>query len=215
MKQISQEETSFLFEWVKNWFPTEAKPKIAILLLNKQEWRQLYENTQWITHEEFSKRIKETLEEVRKDPSQSKLVEEFEEIYNLPKDAQKELMNRFHPHSFVKDAGKIDYWMNEVSGECFPTNEIKSFAYAMRIEVDDFYKPYLNFDFIIIISAFFNEEQKKVASTEKKRRLMIHNFIFHELIHVVESCNNINIFKTNNVEENDKITLPLALKYFQ
>ena len=43
MRQLNSDETDFLFEWVKNWYPTNKKPKIVICLLNEQEWKDFYE----------------------------------------------------------------------------------------------------------------------------------------------------------------------------
>lgn len=208
MKQISEEETDFLFEWVKNWYPTPKKPKVVILLLNEREWRRLYENTRRIRKQEFDKRMDIF---VREKPELKQLVERLE---HLTEEQRRELMAKAFPHGIVEGTDKIDYWMNEVSGECFSINDVKGFAEISQIGIDDFFAPYLDNDFVIIISDFLNREQKRMLQTKEKRKLFLYNNIFHELIHVVEACNQELIFKTNDVSENNKNTGNITRRYF-
>jgi len=210
MKQINQEETNFLFEWVRNWYPTQAKPKIAILLLDRDEWKNLYLQTPKMTPEEAKKRLAEA--EAKLSEEQQELCKEVEKL----SDKQKEqLVRMLMPHTFVREAGEFDYWMNEVSGECFAMEETKQFAEIFKQDIPALFKPYVNHDFVIIISNFFNKKQVKILKTQKQRDMFIHMSIFHELIHVIEHCNGTQIFKSDNRHEVDKIVHPITRTYFE
>jgi hypothetical protein len=83
-----------------------------------------------------------------------------------------------------------------------------------------FFKPFLTYDFVIIISNFFNEEQKRIleifgANREYMKNLLLHSTIFHELIHVVEACTGKIIFTVEDNEECNKITMPIAERYLK
>lgn len=209
MKQLSNEEVNFLFDWVKNWFPTSATPKIAILLLNKKEWRRLYEELPSISSEKLKQRVYKELEKYPKEIRQL-----FDKIEQLPKNQKSQLLKIISPH-FSEKAQNINYWMKEIFGECFKIEELKYMAELVEQQIPRFFKPFMSYDFVIIISAFFNKEQRKIVKSKRDRQILIHATIFHELIHVIEKCNNTKIFKTDDIRESMKITFHLARKYFE
>jgi len=210
MKQINQAETDFLFEWVKNWYPTKAKPKIAILLLDRDEWKNLYLQNPKIAPEEAEKRLAE---------AEAKLSEEQQELYKevekLSEKQKEQLARILMPHHFVRETGEFDYWMNEVSGECFSMEETKQFAEIFKQDIPALFKPYINHDFVIIVSNFFNEKQAKSMKSRMLRDIFIHKTIFHELIHVVEHCNGTRIFKKGSRQEEERILNPITRKFFE
>jgi hypothetical protein len=210
MKQISQEKTDFLFEWVKNWYPTQAKPKIAILLLDRDEWKNLFLENPKAPPEEAKKRLAEA--EIKLSEEEQELGKKVEKL----SEKQKELLARMvMPHRFVREAAKLDYWMDEVSGECFAMEETKQFAEIFKQDISVLLKPYINHDFVIIISNFFNRKQLGILKTQRDRDMFVYTSIFHELIHVVEHCNGTLIFKSDSRDETDKIVHPITRRYFE
>jgi len=209
MKKLNDDEANFLFEWVKNWYPTEAKTKIAILLLNKQEWRDLYMQIPVTSSEEFKKRLDEKIKELPE-----KIQNLLKQIEKLSEDQKKQLMKTIIPH-FDEREENIDYWMNETAGKCFSTKKLEDLAEILKQDSPAFFKPYMNYDFIIIVSDFFSKEQKKKLNSKHMRNIVIYSTIFHELIHVIEHCTGTRIFKTDSLQESMPITLHLAKKYFE
>jgi hypothetical protein len=215
MKQLEEDEVNFLFDWVKNWYPTEAKPKMAILLLNRQEWKQLYEDAteKAMPQEERWKILDEKAEELSSEEQ-----ELYHQFKKLPEEKRKQLYKLANPHYGEKEQD-LDYWMNETLGSCYSVKTLKQMCKLFNQTMLPFFQPYANYDFVIIISNFFNEEQeksfakhgKKIAEYLKKR--LIHATIFHELIHIIEHCTGNRIFKTDSLEECNSITFPLAQKY--
>ena len=208
MKKLSEQQVNFLFEWVKNWYPSEVKPKIAILLLNKKEWRRFYEQLPKTSSEEFNKKLGEKIREYPE-----KIQNIFRQIKQLPKNQKKQLIKEILPH-FSKQEQEIDYWMNESLGKCFSMKQVKYMQKLLGQDIPAFFKPYLNHDFVIIISNFFNEEQKKKLKTTHQRNIIIYATIFHELIHVVEHCAGTRILK-ESLQESNRITFHLARKYLE
>ena len=207
MKRLSDSEVNFLFEWVTNWYPTQVKPKITILFLNKKEWRRFYVELPKISPEEFKKKLDE---KIRKYPEKTQEI--YRQINKLPESQKKQLIKKLMPHYSEKEQN-IDYWMNETLGKCFTMKELKYTAEIFGQDIPDFFKPYMSHDYVIIISNFFNEEQKKKLKTKYQRNVIIYTTIFHELIHVVEHCTGTRILK--DLKETSKITLHLARKYLE
>lgn len=207
MKRLSEQQVNLLFEWVKNWCPIEVKPKIAILLLNEKEWRRLYVQLPSVSSEEFKKKLDEKIREYPE-----KIQNVFRQIAQLPKSQQKQLIKDIMPH-FSEQEQDINYWMNESMGKCFSMKRVKHMQKLLGQDIPDFFKPYMNHDFVIIISNFFNEEQKKKLKTTHARNIVIYATIFHELIHVVEHCTGTLILKS--LQEDSIITFHLAKKYLE
>jgi hypothetical protein len=224
MKQLEQDETEFLFEWVKNWYPTEKKPKIAICLLTKQEWSDYYNSCPKENLGEIAKNAEEHL--LKKYPEIKPLLEKID---NLQEKEKLELMKKLKPHAMINDMPNAKAselykeWMNEESGIVFSYEEEKQLE-EMKIKPNPIWKSFPDYDFVVLISDFFNEEQQKAIplaneSLKQKgynfefRELHTYNTIFHELIHVVEHCNKEKIFTSNDKAENEKITFPITIKY--
>jgi hypothetical protein len=108
--------------------------------------------------------------------------------------------------------------MNEVCGVTYRMAEQKyGVEKGIFTFLHPFFKPFIDtYDFVIIISDFFNKEQTKTLASKgfKARDVVTKNTIFHELIHVIEYCNNVLIFTSNEFSENQKITAPITKKWF-
>jgi hypothetical protein len=215
MKKIDEDEVNFLFDWVKNWYPTDAKPKITILLLNEHEWKKFYlEGSEEIPLEEH----KRVTDEIAKGlPSQEK--ELFQEYSKLSEEERMQVVKSLIPHvGSVKDRG-FEYWMNETVGMCFSIEELKERCRVFNKPIPRFFKPYLNYDYVIIVSNFFNKKQRntlaknRTETVQRQMNFLIHNAIFHELIHVVERCAGRTFFDTDDPNVCNKITFKLAAKY--
>lgn len=217
MKKIDEDEVNFLFDWVKNWYPTDAKPKIAILLLNEHEWKKFYlEGSEEIPLEER----KRVMDEIAKG-LQGQEKELFQEYSKLSEEGRIEVVKSLNPHwGSVKDRD-FEYWMNETVGMCFSLEELKERCRFFNKPIPLFFKPYLNYDYAIIVSNFFNEKQRnmlaknKTKTVQRQKDFLIHSAIFHELIHVVERCTGKTIFDTVDPRACNKITFKLAAKYLE
>lgn len=210
MKTLTEDEVGFLFEWVKNWYPTEAKPKIAILLLNRQEWRRFYlQKRARISHEELYKKLDKR---INKYPKKTQIL--FQQVRKLPQAEKNKIIKMIIPH-FDEREQRIEHWMNETAGKCFSMERLKEMREILEQALPPFFQPYLNYDFVIIISNFFTKEQKKKFESKFQRKLIIYATIFHELIHVIEHCTGTRIFKSGSLDESIPITFHLARKYLE
>ena len=210
MKTLSEDEVNFLFEWVKNWYPTEAKPKITILLLNRKEWRRFYlQKGAKISREELEKKLDKRMNEL---PKKHQVL--FQRIRELSQDELYHVIKMIRPH-FDERELSLDYWMNESLGKCFAMKQLKAMAEMREQDLSPFFQPYLNYDFVIIISNFFTKEQEKKFESKSQRKIVIYTTIFHELIHVIEHCTGTRIFKTSSLQESMLITFHLARKYLE
>lgn len=141
MKNLSDDKVESLFKWLKNYYPTDATPKIAILLLNRKEWRRFYNESPNITREEFNKKLDEKILTL---PKAVQTV--IQHIDQLSESQKKQLMKTLHPH-FNEQEQDIDYWMNESFGKCFPMKRLKQMSEMLGQDIPEFFKPYMNHDF--------------------------------------------------------------------
>ena len=161
----------------------------------------------WFSPEDYRKKVDE---EIEKYPEKNQKV--FRQISELPESQKKQLIKKLMPHYSEKEQS-LDYWMNETLGKCFTMEGLKYRAEIFGQAIPDFFKPYMNHNYVIVISDFFNEEQKKKLKTRHQRNVIIYATIFHELIHVVEHGNGTRILK--GLKETNQITLHLARKYLE
>lgn len=205
MKKLGANKVQSLFKWLKTYYSTDATPKIAILLLNRKEWRRFYEESPSITREEFEKKLDEKI------AIRSKAVQTLiQHINQLSESRKSQLHKILHPH-FCEQQQDINYWMNESFGKCFPVKRLKRMSEMLGQDVPEFFNPYMNHDFVIIISNFFNEEQEKKFDQPHIRDILIYAIVFHELLHVIEACTGTHIFE----DAHDRITFQLARTFFE
>jgi hypothetical protein len=123
MRQLDADETDFLFEWVKNWYPTNKKPKIVICLLNEQEWKDFYEKGPKIDVDRARKELTEM------NPEFEALFDRFDK---LPKEQREKIIGNLDPHHLGATIDLLkrfpsasEAWMNEVSGMTYSMAEQK------------------------------------------------------------------------------------------
>jgi hypothetical protein len=222
MKILREDETLFLFEWVKNWYPTSKNPKIAIVLMNRKDWSDFYHSQPKQSMKEIGEKAKKEL--LERFPEIKELLEKIEK---LPKEDQKRLLEKVSPHNFFTgmpaNADPYEYFMNEQCGVMYSHEEEKELE-KTGVLPNPIWKQFPDCDFVILISDFFNEQQTKILKQlsqesgipfSKLRESQIYDTIFHELIHVIEYCNNQKIFESNDRRENLKITSPITRKWFE
>ena len=199
---------------VTNWFPTDKKPKICILRLNKQEWMVVYsvKKSKIEIENNLEKFLREHLKpEFDTKEKKEQAIQGLMSLLNsISKTEAEKLLKQISPHRGFNYEEKTI--MEETSGICLDSSEQKILGKTNTF-LDSYFEEY---DYVIVLSDFpANERQKQAFKKKRTYEMWLYETIFHELIHVIEKCNNITIFKTDNPDENLKITMPMIRKWFE
>ncbi len=211
MKQLSSYQTRILFDFVKRFYPCKSSPKIAVVLLNQVEWKEL-----WLAggHVISPKRTRELGEDI--DQIIQYFRENPERIEDLPEKEQfivRQLLNpHFAPESFLN----VDEHMKEGMGDHYSVKKVKSWLRYTKKPTPEIIQPYMKLDHVIFISHFMNEEQWKIIRGDRRLfRMLICETIFHEMIHVIEEETKTKIFEIGTKGEARDITTPILHEFLR
>jgi hypothetical protein len=122
MKRLQDDETNLLFDWVTSWYPSEVRPKIAILLLNQKEWTDFFNESknEKMTRDEFERAFQEFTKDLPADD-----IEELRKLNSVPIQEKEAIIRQNMPHFGTATDKGFDDWVNETMGMCFNINELK------------------------------------------------------------------------------------------
>jgi len=211
MKHLPSDQTKILFGFVKRFYPCKSSPKIAVVLLNKAEWKKLWLAGRDVISPKRTREIRENIDQIiqhfRENP---------ERIKDLPEKEQFVVRLLLNPHFAPESILNVDEHMNEGMGDHYSVKKVKSWLRYTKKPTPEIIQPYMKLDHVIFISHFMNEEQWKIIRGDRRLfRMQICATIFHEMIHVIEEETKTKIFEIGTKEEVMDMTTPILKEFLR